>query len=177
MLTWVRSEAVAKCSSISVGRRRPPRGLLGVAVVGITLPISEALSQESGWSPGHRVRLGGPCGGTEEQRGHSAGWETGRRDPQPGAAARGSVAVSFGHIFGPLYLWEVVTLAETTSVVLPAWRSGTTTASVRLGVPSVLQKRSGSVFLVLLLGLRYRRSLDLLVPAPSFLQSQAWDPR
>lgn len=89
MLTWVRSEAVAKCSSISVGRRRPPRGLLGVAVVGITLPISEALSQESGWSPGHRVRLSGPRGGTEEQRGHSAGWETGRRDTQPGAAARG----------------------------------------------------------------------------------------
>lgn len=102
-------------------------------------------------------------------------------DRTPGSSARrcrqGSVAVSFGHIFGPLYLWEVVTLAETTSVVLPAWRSGTTTASVRLGVPSVLQKRSGSVFLVLLLGLRYRRSLDLLVPAPSFLQSQAWDPR
>lgn len=133
--------------------------------------------------PGKRMESRSPSAarwspwGTEEQRGHSAGWETGRRDTQPGAAARGSVAVSFGHIFGPLCLWEVVTLAETTSVVLPAWRSGTTTASVRLGVPSVLQKRSGSVFLVLLLGLRYRRSLDLLVPAPSFLQSQAWDPR
>lgn len=60
------------------------------------------------------------------------------------------------------------TLADTTSVVLPAWRSGTTNASVRLGVSSVLQKRrSGSIFLVLLLGSRYRRSLDLLWPAPS----------
>lgn len=175
MLTWVHSEVVAKCNSISVGRRRPPRRLLGVGVMGITLLISEALSQESRWRPGHRVRLGCPCGGTEEQRRQSAGWKTGHRDTQPGTAAN---TVSFGHIFGPRRLWETVTLAETTSVVFPAWHSRTTTDSVRLGMPSVLRtRRSGSIFLVLLLGSRYRRSLDLLAPAPSLLQSRARDPR